>query len=39
MTNGRQRATQPGDLNRFVLERLNAGDVDGLVACTSPTRS
>jgi ketosteroid isomerase-like protein len=27
-----QRATQPEDLSRFIVERLNAGDVDGLVA-------
>ncbi|WP_029535924.1 YybH family protein [Saccharopolyspora spinosa] len=36
MRNGCQRATQPADLNRFVLERLNAGDVDGLVALYGP---
>ncbi|MGW5646737.1 YybH family protein [Saccharopolyspora sp. NPDC003752] len=36
MTSDRQRAAQPEDLNRFVLERLNAGDVDGLVALYEP---
>ena len=28
----RERATQPEDLNRFFIERANAGDVEGLVA-------
>ncbi|MEV5543165.1 nuclear transport factor 2 family protein [Saccharopolyspora shandongensis] len=36
MTSDRQRAAQPEDLNRLVLERLNAGDVDGLVALYEP---
>jgi ketosteroid isomerase-like protein len=31
-----QRATQPEHLSRFVVERLNAGDVDGLVALYEP---
>ena len=30
------RAAQPEDLSRFVVERLNAGDVDGLVALYEP---
>jgi ketosteroid isomerase-like protein len=29
---GAERATRPEDLSRFVLERLNAGDLDGLTA-------
>jgi ketosteroid isomerase-like protein len=29
-------ATEPEDLSRFVVERLNAGDVDGLVALYEP---
>lgn len=29
-------ATRPEDLSRFVVERLNAGDVDGLVALYEP---
>ncbi|WP_026413218.1 YybH family protein [Actinomadura oligospora] len=33
---GRERAQRPEDLSRFVLERLNAGDVDGLVALYEP---
>jgi hypothetical protein len=32
----RERATQPEDLSRFVVQRLNAGDVDGLVALYEP---
>jgi ketosteroid isomerase-like protein len=28
----RERAYQPGDLGRMLIERANAGDVDGLVA-------
>ncbi|MDA3630471.1 nuclear transport factor 2 family protein [Saccharopolyspora oryzae] len=32
----RQRAQCPEDLNRLVLERLNAGDVDGLVELYEP---
>ncbi|MDF5751509.1 nuclear transport factor 2 family protein [Spongiactinospora sp. TRM90649] len=32
----RERAVEPGDLNRFVVERLNAGDVDGLVELYEP---
>lgn len=31
-----ERALQPDDLSRFVVERLNAGDVDGLVALYGP---
>ncbi|MFG3254964.1 YybH family protein [Streptomyces sp. NPDC048172] len=31
-----ERATCPEDLSRFVLERLNTGDVDGLVALYEP---
>ncbi|MFD2767119.1 YybH family protein [Micromonospora eburnea] len=34
--NVRERAVQPEDLSRFVVERLNAGDVDGLVALYEP---
>ncbi|WTW98927.1 nuclear transport factor 2 family protein [Streptomycetaceae bacterium NBC_01309] len=30
------RAAEPEDLSRFVVERLNAGDVDGLVALYEP---
>ncbi|MDF2712190.1 MAG: hypothetical protein K0R62_7842 [Nonomuraea muscovyensis] len=32
----RERAAQPEDLGRFILERLNAGDVEGLVALYEP---
>lgn len=32
----RKRAEQPQDLSRFVVERLNAGDVEGLVALYEP---
>ena len=32
----RERAAQPEELSRFILERLNAGDVDGLVALYEP---
>lgn len=32
----RERAAQPEDLSRFIVERLNAGDVDGLVALYEP---
>ncbi|MEV6336585.1 nuclear transport factor 2 family protein [Nocardia vinacea] len=32
----RERAGEPEDLSRFVVERLNAGDVDGLVALYEP---
>jgi ketosteroid isomerase-like protein len=32
----RERAKQPEDLSRFVVERLNAGDVEGLVALYEP---
>jgi ketosteroid isomerase-like protein len=32
MDDDRERATQPEELSRFIVERLNAGDVDGLVA-------
>jgi ketosteroid isomerase-like protein len=32
----RERAAQPEDLSRLVVERLNAGDVDGLVALYEP---
>jgi hypothetical protein len=32
----RGRAEAPEDLNRLVVERLNAGDVDGLVALYEP---
>jgi ketosteroid isomerase-like protein len=31
-----QRATEPQQLSRFVVERLNAGDVGGLVALYEP---
>src|SRR5262249_4111271 len=31
-----ERATQPEDLSRLIVERLNAGDVDGLVALDEP---
>jgi ketosteroid isomerase-like protein len=31
-----QYATHPEDLSRLILERLNAGDVDGLVALYEP---
>lgn len=34
--NDRKRAAEPEDLSRFVVERLNAGDVDGLVALYEP---
>ena len=32
----RECAVQPEDLSRFVVERLNAGDVEGLVALYEP---
>ncbi|MFF3669516.1 YybH family protein [Microtetraspora malaysiensis] len=32
----RERAVQPEDLSRFIVERLNAGDVEGLVALYEP---
>src|SRR5690606_36068996 len=32
----RERPSQPEDLSRLILERLNAGDVDGLVALYEP---
>ena len=32
----RERATEPEDLSRLVVQRLNAGDVDGLVALYEP---
>ena len=32
----RERAAQPEDLNRFFLERANAGDVNGVVALYEP---
>ena len=32
----RGQAFQPEDLSRFIVERLNAGDVDGLVALYEP---
>lgn len=32
----RERAVQPEDLSRFVVDRLNAADVDGLVALYEP---
>lgn len=31
-----ERATEPEDLSRMVVERLNAGDVDGLVELYEP---
>jgi ketosteroid isomerase-like protein len=31
-----RHATQPDDLSRLIVERLNAGDVDGLVALYEP---
>ncbi|OLT31783.1 hypothetical protein BJF79_00515 [Actinomadura sp. CNU-125] len=35
-TGSHERATRPEDLNRLVVERLNEGDVDGLVALYEP---
>jgi ketosteroid isomerase-like protein len=32
----RERATHPEELSRLIVERLNAGDVDGLVALSKP---
>lgn len=32
----REQATRPEDLSRFLVERANAGDVDGLVALYEP---
>ena len=32
----RERATQPEELSRLIVERLNAGDVDGLVELYEP---
>jgi ketosteroid isomerase-like protein len=32
----RQRAVRPEDLSRYIVERLNAGDVEGLVALYEP---
>lgn len=34
--NARERAVRPEDLSRFVVERLNAGDVEGLVELYEP---
>jgi ketosteroid isomerase-like protein len=34
--NGRAPATEPEDLSRFIVDRLNAGDLDGLVALYEP---
>jgi ketosteroid isomerase-like protein len=31
-----EHATHPEDLSRLIVERLNAGDVDGLVALYEP---
>ncbi|MEU3270340.1 nuclear transport factor 2 family protein [Saccharomonospora sp. NPDC006951] len=36
MSELKDRATRPEDLNRFVVERLNAADVEGLVALYEP---
>lgn len=33
---GRQPAREPNDLGRYFVERVNAGDVDGLVALYEP---
>lgn len=35
-TQERERATQPEDLDRLFIERLNAGDVEGVVALYAP---
>lgn len=35
-TTGREQAMNPEDLSRFIVERLNAADVDGLVALYEP---
>ncbi|WP_026401062.1 YybH family protein [Actinomadura rifamycini] len=35
-TGAHERAGRPEELSRFVVERLNAGDVDGLVALYEP---
>ena len=32
----RERVTQPDDLSRLIVQRLNAGDVDGVVALYEP---
>jgi ketosteroid isomerase-like protein len=32
----RERAIQPDDLSRLIVQRLNAGDVDGVVALYEP---
>lgn len=32
----RERAVEPEDLSRFIVERLNVGDVEGLVALYEP---
>ncbi|MEU5943497.1 nuclear transport factor 2 family protein [Micromonospora sp. NPDC047548] len=32
----RERAARPEDLSRFIVERLNAGEVEGLVALYEP---
>jgi hypothetical protein len=34
----RERATQPEELSRLIVERLNTGDVDGLVVLYNRTR-
>lgn len=36
MSSDFQSATQPEELSRLIVERLNAGDVDGLVALYEP---
>ncbi|WP_327365668.1 YybH family protein [Streptomyces sp. NBC_01217] len=35
-TRSHERAVEPEDLSRFVVERLNSGDVEGLVALYEP---
>jgi ketosteroid isomerase-like protein len=36
MDSATEHATHPEDLSRLILERLNAGDVDGVVALYEP---
>lgn len=39
MTDGRERAAQPEDITRLVVERVNAGDAEERQGSTSRLRS
>jgi len=36
MTHGRERATRPEDITRLVVERMNAGDAEGIAELYEP---